>query len=197
MGYNRGLGFSTDIALGIGGLVSSIAQSEALSLQGQYAEKISEMNARFAEMEAKDVVEAGDKAASEHGRKINQMIGAQKAGFAAGNVKVGSGTAAIIQKQTREIGFDEQRAIRNNAWREAFGLKTQAFNYRAQGSAEKQRYSAEAQTTLITGGLKFAKGLSESYHEYYGQNNIKTEDLFDPADVARKESKAEMTARTA
>lgn len=173
-GYNKNVSFGTDFALNLGGLVSSISQAQLYQAQGQYAEKIGEINARFAEMEAKEVVEAGGREASEHGKTINQMVGKQRAAFAGGNIKVGSGTALAIQQQTLEMGYAEQREIRNNAWRKAFGLKTEAFNQRMAGSAAKIKASQEATGTLIGGAINFSKDSLKSYRDNYGSMTQKS-----------------------
>lgn len=190
MEYNKNASFTVDFATSLGGLVSGIAQANAMKAQGDYAMKIGEMNARFAEMEAKEVIEAGDKEASEHGKQINQMVGAQKAAFAGGNIKVDSGTALAVRKQTMEIGYAEQRTIRNNAWRKAFGLQTDAFNSRQSGIAGRNRANQQATSTLLTGVSSFAKGVGTSYRDNYGPGSTdkkvetkKTEvsKIYDPA----------------
>ena len=195
--YNESLGFGVDFTASLGQMVAGIAQANAMRAQGAYERKVAEMNARFAEMEAKEVIEAGNREASEHGRKINQMVGAQRARFAGGNIKVGSGSALQIQKQTMELGREEQRTIRNNAWRRAFGLKTESFNYRQRGEAAESRALAGGGATLATSALGFAKDLNEAYRKSGTRQRTSLDELFDPADIARKETRPEMTARTA
>ena len=200
MEYNKNASFNVDFALSLGGMVSGIAQANAMRAQGDYAVKIGEMNARFAEMEARSVTEAGDKEASEHGKQINQMVGAQKAAFAGGNIKVDSGTALAIRKQTMEIGYAEQRTIRNNAWRKAFGLQTDAFNSRQSGIAKRNIASQRAASTLVTGALGFSKDVMESYRDNYGSDTTKVKNkiadsaqVYDPATYQTQR----MTERTA
>lgn len=147
------LNLATSFMSGITSLAGAYAQGQAARAQADYASTVANINNRFAEIEARDIIKTGDERAAEHGKNIKQLVGKQRAGFAAGNVLVGSGTAGAIEDQTREIGFEEQQNIRNNAWKQAFGVKLQARSQVLEAKNQSRAADFEARNTLITGGL--------------------------------------------
>jgi hypothetical protein len=58
------------------------------------------------------------------------MIGAQRAGIAAGNIDVGYGSAVDVQADAAHLGELDALTIRNNAQREAWGFKVEAIDTR-------------------------------------------------------------------
>lgn len=148
----------------IGGAIS---QSYMQQAQGEYAaanatwqRTQAEINARFAEMEAEDVLRRGDKEANEHQKKVRQVVGSQRAALAAQGIQVDSDTALELQRETSEIGSLDAQTIKNNAWRQAFGFKQEAISSRFAGeiaalTGQQQQSFAnfQARNTLITGGI--------------------------------------------
>lgn len=167
--------FAANFMTGISGLASSYAQAEAAKAQGQYAETVARINARFAEIEAREIKKQGERQAIEHGKKINQIVGAQRAAAAAQGILVGSGSAGQLEKETREIGYEEQQTIRNNAWRKAFGFKQESESTRLSGEFARSAADFEARNTLIGAGLNFTTEVASGYRNAY-----------DPADYGKK-----------
>ncbi len=152
---------------------TAYSTSRALEAQGDYANRTSERNARAAEFEAKDVIARGDKASAKARAAARYERGATRAQMAAQGIDVNSGSAADIQDDVTMIGEIEANTIKNNAWRQAFGLKVEAENSRADGEFKKMAAGAEARSTLVTGGLNaFSSGLMAKH--YY--NGGKTSD---------------------
>jgi hypothetical protein len=58
------------------------------------------------------------------------MVGTQRAGFAAGNIDVGSGSAVDVQADTAFMGELDALQIRTNAAREAWGYSVEADDMR-------------------------------------------------------------------
>lgn len=167
-------------ALGLASLAGGYAQSEAQRMQGEFAQNQANINARFAELQGKEVLKRGDREAASHGKKVGRMISSQRATLAAQGIVVDSGTALQIQEDTREIGAQDAETIRNNAWREAFSLKQQAQGFRRQGAIDRMTSDFQARTTLINAGVRFAQagldsggfGLGQTNDDFFQNNSV-------------------------
>jgi hypothetical protein len=139
---------------------SGYAQSEALKSQGEIRKQMYDTNARLAKMQASDAIQRGEKAASKVRLGVRKMKGTQRVGYAAQNVDVFSGSAAAVQEETSVMGAMDEDQVRNNAWLEAWGYRSQALNFEGQGEMEMLTSRAQARNTMLTAGMKaFGSGL--------------------------------------
>lgn len=146
------------------GLLNSYNQSRAIRLQGAYQRQVAEMNAQTSDLLAKDAVERGDEEARKVRLKARQLVGVQRVGYAGQGVDVNRDTALTVQDEAYTMGETDALTARNNAWREAWGYKTQATNTRFEGGFKQRAANIEAHNTLVTGGLDFLdKGLMAAY----------------------------------
>lgn len=89
-------------------------------------------------------------------RRVAQFAGTQRANLAANGVDPNSGTALLIQRDTREAAELEATRIRTNAAREAFGYRRQA----AFARYERRLAKSAAKQALVDGTLElFQLGL--------------------------------------
>jgi hypothetical protein len=88
---------------------------------------------------AADVLERGAEDELAYRRDLAQILGAQRATFAAQGVDVGFGTAKMIADETRQFGEEDAMMIRENAIREAWGIRQSAA-----GQARAMRWGAAA-----------------------------------------------------
>lgn len=135
---------------------SSILQSEAQRNQAKFQSEMMLKNAREADRMAARAMDLGEKEAKKYSQQINQLVGRQRAGFAASGVDVNFGTAQAVQKETRDIGFQDVENIRTNAFMTAMGYKTQAQDISRQARFAKKAGDFEANMTLLSGGLNAA-----------------------------------------
>lgn len=150
-----GAGLAISSVIGAGSSIGgAISQSNALSVQGKYAKQQSDFNAQLAELQAQDAIIRGEKNVKTLKTKANQLKGSQRAAAAAAGVEVDTGSAAELQADTVRQSTLDVIELRNNAWREAWGFKMQASNYRSSGILEEMAYKNAARNTLITGGLQ-------------------------------------------
>lgn len=140
-----------------GAIVMSVGlayvQSENGKTQANYKKRIAESNAVVANMEADQVIKKGEEDAAKYGRKVKSVIGAQRAAFAGAGVAVDTGTAGDIATETEMIGLEDAKNIRNNAYLQAFGLKSAALNYNAEGQAGVDAADTNAKYGLMAGAL--------------------------------------------
>jgi len=139
-----------------GGLV----QAQAIRDVGAFEADAARLNERLAELQGKQAIARGKKDAANLKRGVKQLIGEQRAAFAAQGIEVGSGSALEIQEETAALGELDAITIRNNAQREAFGFRVQGLQ--AAQRAQFARISAEqrAGATILTGGLRAAQTFS-------------------------------------
>lgn len=159
------MGASAAIVMGVTTLASSYSQSEATRDQGRYQKMMNDINARNSDIAGEDALQRGDKEAANYKKKVKGMVGSQRAEMAAQGIDINDGSALAIQEDTRSIGAMDALTIKNNAFREAMGFKTQSQSYSFQGDVAKSQSSRAANNTLLAGGLQAA---STSYGAYYG-----------------------------
>ena len=148
----------------------SVAQQQLAKAQAQQQE----FNAQVGELQAEDAIRRGDKAAERHSKKVRQLIGSQRAALAAQGIEVNEGTALELQLQEADFGAEDVETIRNNAWREAFGFKSEALGARQQADLLRLGGASESRSTLITGGLQAAQFGAEgagSFKSTFGSGN--------------------------
>ena len=133
-------------------------QAQAEGAQGLYQKWIQDRNAAEAERQAKDRIAAGDLEASQIHSATNQLVGTQRAAYAAQGVDVSRGSAAIVQQQTKALGELDAITLRSNAIREAYGYKRQAMDYSMSGEVYKRAAENRSSNTLATGGIQALGG---------------------------------------
>lgn len=154
---------------------NSLAQGyndySSLSAQGDFTRASYETNAKYAEMQADDVIKRGKIATSQQRKKTKQFIGAQRAALAAQGVEVNSGSGLMLQEEAMEMGAADARTIENNAFREAWGMRAQASEMRFQGKVQQMASKFAARNAALVGGTKaisYGVGMM-------GSNQIKTQ----------------------
>ena len=122
---------------------------------------------RLAETSAEDAISRGEVTAGQVEKQGKLVGGAQRAGYAAGGVDVGYGSAVDVQAETAENIAIDAMTIRQNAHREAMGYKIQGLNYKTQAEFGVRAAEKAASNTLLTGGLRafsqVGKGLYTGY----------------------------------
>ena len=123
-----------------GGVAYQAAGAEADSLNAQ---------ARVYSRSARDLEKQGLRDEESFRTRVRQFQGQQRAAIGASGVVGSEGSAARIQDDTALQGELDALTVRNNAYLEAWGLKTQASQARA--GAKLKRY--EGRSTLLTSAL--------------------------------------------
>jgi hypothetical protein len=141
-------------------------QSQALRAQGEYQKRMYEINAKYALVQGEDAIRRGDEEAKLVQRRGRQVYGAQRAAFAAQGVDVDYGSAAAVQRDTRETTMRDELTAKNNAWREAWGYRAQSAQASASGDFAKLGADANARNTMIS-GLTDSVGYGLKAYAYY------------------------------
>jgi hypothetical protein len=147
------------------------AERQAAEAQRRAAESAAALldyNAAVAELQAQDALERGAEAEARFRERIRLTIGAQRAGVAAQQIDVGYGSAVDVQADAALLGELDALQIRQNAAREAWGYRVQAFDLRARGRITRQEgimaslagREAQAQARLAAMGTVIGTGVS-------------------------------------
>jgi hypothetical protein len=163
MGLESGL--MANLASSIGGASS---QYYATRAQGRIQSNALELNAMRAEMEAQDALRRGQIESSRQLGATQRLIGSQRAAMAAQGIQIDSGSASEVVQDTAALGALDALTIRNNAYREAYGYRSQGAGYLGQARLTRMGARAAGRSTLLTGGLSVARDLT-SYRDRYIQ----------------------------
>lgn len=156
---------SATAAQGIAGAGQAYNQSQALIAQGDYQASQARINAANASAQAEDAIQRGEREAARMTTESRKIIATQRATAAATGQDPNSPDALALQEETALIGAADATKIRTDAWREAWGFKSQALNTKAQGEMAKRVSKTMSRNTLITGGVDLlSSGLKAGYY---------------------------------
>lgn len=170
---------STDwsgISKGISGLFGAFntfaqgySKSQAYQIQGDYQQRVSEVNTTIADMEADQAVAIGEKNANQYASKVRQKVGDERAGLASQGIDVNTGTAYDVQEDTKFFGDLDVQTIKNNAYMQAFGYKMQSIGASAAGQFAGISANLNSNSSLIGGGLSAVGGLAKTGYDFFGK----------------------------
>jgi hypothetical protein len=153
--------------------LGSQQQGKAAKQQADYQAQVSRNNAQVAEWQAEDSQARGKIEEDQHRRKVQQLIGSQKAGISGSGFELGDDTSQSIIGDTAMFGELDALTIRNNAEREAWGYRVQGSNYTAdaglmtaRGQSAQSAAKMQGYTDLLGGASKFASGYSTSAKKF-------------------------------
>ena len=135
---------------------AGVMSAASMYQQGQMAKQVGRNNQTMAEYAAVDAVRRGDEDAARVNRQASQLKGAQRASLAARGLDLNSGTAGEIQDQVDFFNQTDQNTARGNAARDAWSLRYQGSNARAEGDFAAKQGQLKAFSTLLTTGGQVA-----------------------------------------
>jgi hypothetical protein len=137
---------------------ASIAKQQGNAEGAQF-----DINASLARSQAADATARGEQAASGVERSARALTGAQRAALAAQGIDPNSGSAAGVVSSDRALSVIDEKTIRNNAARAAWGFNTEAEGYsmqarwaRQSGKNQAGAYKMAGYSTLLGGAADLA-----------------------------------------
>lgn len=137
--------------------------------------QLDDFNAHVADLQATDAIERGAEQEGKYRVNIRQTIGAQRAGYAGGNIDVGYGSAVDVQADAAFLGELDALTIRTNAGREAWGYNVQAIDLRKraaitrkEGSFAQQAGAEQAKSAYLGAAGTIAGGTMSLMQMRYG-----------------------------
>lgn len=130
-----------------------LASAFSSIMQGSANRRIAGVNQRLNDMQARDAISRGKEAEKRLRSEVKQLIGTQRAAYAAQGVDIGvaGDSAAEVAADTAALGELDALMIRNNARREAFGIKMQGLGMQGQARMDNLASRQQAFATLISG----------------------------------------------
>jgi len=138
-------------------------QADALKRQSAFEAKQMEFNAQLTDIRREEVGEQRDKDIVRRESQIKQMIGSQKSSMAASGIELDSELAEQIESDSLRTGAEDVQMIKNNAWKQAWGLEMEAQDLRSQAGFTRLGGKQRARQTLTTGGVQAIGSLSKAY----------------------------------
>lgn len=129
-----------------GSIAGGIAQGKAASYQAQVARN----NATIAQQNAAHAASVGAEDTEVAGLKARNRLASTRAGFAANNLDITSGSPADVIAGEQKSGALDTETVANNAALQVYGYGTQAAGYEGQAQLDQ----AEAGFDPIEGALK-------------------------------------------
>lgn len=152
-------------------------QGEAGRAAAESQAALADYNAAVADLQARDALERGMEEEGRFRSRVRVLVGSQRAGFAAGNIDVGYGSAVDVQEDAAFLGELDALTIRTNAGREAWGYKVEAEDLRQRADIARregvtlERAGRAAQTAARIGAVGGLLGTGASILERrYGFN---------------------------
>lgn len=136
------IGAGTGLMQGMGKKAEANAQADQLR-----------QNAMFLRQSADDAIARGRSESDWARVETQQLIGTQRAAQAASGGEVNTGTNALIQQDTAQLGELDALTISNNAAREAYGYNVEATSNLQNAKRIKKAGKNAVLTSVIGGAL--------------------------------------------
>lgn len=156
-------------ALGVGAvqggmqILGAKMQADAGEAQSEWSARQNDFNSAMVATQRREVEQKGDADAQLRMRDTKAMLGEQKASLAANGIDVGSEVSMNLQEDTLRRGREDVNTIKNNAWREAWGLQVKESDLKMQSGFTRAGGQLNAATTIASGGLGAASSVFRGY----------------------------------
>ena len=133
-------------------LYQGFQNADAIKAQADFQKAQAEHNAQLAELKRSEVFKMAEEDIEDKQFEVRRMMGAQKSSLAANGISLDSDLAMELEAESRDIGASDIQKIKNNAWREAWGLSVEADNIRQSAKFNSSAAAQSAQNSIISGG---------------------------------------------
>lgn len=140
-------------AMGVMSAGSAYSQGTAAKAQADFTQSQYKINQQIATEQGAEAKSQGDIQAGNMAREGASEVAKQRVDAAASGADVNSGSALELQSDTNWQSNQNQITIKNNAWRTAWGYKTQALDYGMQGDMAELAGQNTMNNTFLTGGM--------------------------------------------
>jgi predicted transcriptional regulator len=141
-------------------------QKKAARAQKDLANK----NAAMLEDAANDATARGNEEAMLINRRARGLRGEQRAALAGQGVDVGAGTAMDLQNETSLLGEMDAEQTRQNAFREAWGIRKQASHQKLAGEYAYREGKNRAKALRNQAYGSVLGGAGDTYKAYYSKD---------------------------
>lgn len=139
-----------------GALYSGNAQAQA----AQYQAKVASNNAIIARQNATHAAQATAVQTEEAGVKAGQQFANVKAGLAANNLDINTGSAADVEGSQHRIGQLDTETVANRGAEEQYGYSSQSQNFKSQAELDKAQAGYDETAGVLKAGGSLLSGAS-------------------------------------
>ena len=119
-----------------------IYQGQAANAAAKHEAAVADRNVKLTEAARADAAKRGEREQLNHWRRVSQLMGDQRAQFAANNLDVNFGTPAEVVENTMLLGMEDSMLLATNTKKEMEGLDVEAANYKESSVAARARGKA-------------------------------------------------------
>lgn len=167
MSGSNGLLAALNFSQGAMSFGANLQQGRWDEFRANYEAGQNEANARLARIQTEDAYRRGEELAIKQQRKSGIIQGQQRLAMGAQGIDLSTGTAAQLVDETSMLSSEDERTIKNNAWREAWGYRVNAQQYDSQASMKRHEARARRGNTLLTAGLSAIGPITDSADYLY------------------------------
>jgi hypothetical protein len=138
----------------------AIYSGEAQAQAAQYQAKVASNNALIARQNATHAAQATAVQTEDAGTKAGQQDAAVKAGLAANNLDVNSGSAADVEGSQRRIGLLDTATVANRGAEEQYGYSSQSQSFQSQSELDKAQAGYDVTSGFLKAGGSLLSGAS-------------------------------------
>lgn len=151
-------------ALILGGLAAAKTASDVMGARSgaRGARNTANFQGAQLDQQAQDALLIGDETANRSALQSRQLTSAQRVSQAASGVDTSSGSAAAVISSDQRLGAMDVLTIKNNAAREALGLRKQADLVRMGGRNAAAGFNNQATGSLLSGAASLY-GIYDAY----------------------------------
>jgi len=132
-------------------------QAQQYEQQAKYEEAVQRNNNIMAERAAQDAEQRGRREEALKRMQISQEVGSAKSALAGSGFDVNTGSALTKQSDIAAMGEVEALTIRDNAQREAYGVRTGNAAQRAESQGRVYGLKNKASSSLISAATSVGK----------------------------------------
>lgn len=136
-------------------------QADAQRAQADFQADQARANAKLLDLQREEVFKQGEEDVRIRQQQIRGMLGTQSAMMAAQGISIDSEVVDNLAADTKQVGIEDAQAIRNNAWREAWGLEVESNNLRETAKFTKRAGETSANNTMLIGGASAVSTMSK------------------------------------
>jgi len=130
------------VAAGAVTAYGQVYQGQAASAAAKHEAAIADRNVKLTEAQKADAAKRGEREQLNHWRRVSQLMGDQRAQFAANNLDVSFGTPGEVVDNTMLLGMEDSLLLATNTKKEIEGLDIEGANYKESSVAARARGKA-------------------------------------------------------
>jgi hypothetical protein len=143
------------------------SSAQAQKRQAEYNAQVAQRNKEISEWQAQDTLLRGEKEAQKAQHKAARIASEQLSAFAKNNISVNSSGVQDTIYNTETIGEIEGLNIRDNAGRDAFNYRQQAYNYGQQSQFLKSAADNYGRSSYLNAYSSLLSGVGTVADKWY------------------------------